>query len=288
MAHDVFRVGDLEALVGDNQAYGEHRAGYNGIHRLIHRSNPRTLFVPAFAGLNLEHIFDGSQEFQNPTILFEPRKAPMKFTRLGEDEAELFQEPTPTFHLESRTRFKFVPPHSIDFTFRCKPTQHVFTHGYIGLFWASYIHAPEDRSIYFRNKKLWQQHCTPAHDNQSTVVHAENNVRLKFREGTHNALFKNFSPLTFDEPFYYGLFGRQVFILMFERCENIRFTHSPNGAGENAELQSYNPAWDFQFIVPTYDVLQDYGFRARAVFREACPRSEILAEVESWRKSLGK
>ena len=34
--------------------------------------------------------------------------------------------------------------------FRFRPTQHVFTHGYIGLFWASYINAPEDKSIYFR------------------------------------------------------------------------------------------------------------------------------------------
>jgi hypothetical protein len=288
MAHDTFKIGDLEAVVGDNEAYGDHRAGYNGVQRLLHRTSSRTLFVPAYAGLNLEHIFDGSTEFQDRQIFFEPRKSPMKFTRLGDDEAELYQEPTPTFHLESRTRFKFVAPHAIDFSFRCKPTQHVFVHGYIGLFWASYIHAPEDKSIYFRRKKLWQQHCTAAHDNQSTVLHAENKVDLRFGEGSGNALFKNFSPLTFDEPFYYGLFDRHVFILMFDRGENIRFTHSPSGGGENPQFESTNPAWDFQFVVPTYDVLQEYGFRARAVFRDACPRSEILAEVESWKKSLSK
>ena len=288
MAHETFRVGDLEAVVGDNEAYGEHRAGYNGIHRLIHRTSSRTLFVPSFAGLNLEHIFDGSQEFQDRKILFEPRHAPMKLTRLGDDEAELTQEPTPTFHLESRTRFKFLAPHAIDFTFHCKPTQHVFSYGYIGLFWASYIHGPEDKSVYFRSRKRWQQLCTPAHDVHSTVPHAENKVDLRFREGSGSALFKSLSPLTFDEPFFYGLFDRHVFLLMFDRCENVRFSHSPNGAGDNPEAETSNPAWDFQFIIPTYEVLQDYGFRARVVYREACPRSEILAEVDSWRRSLGK
>jgi hypothetical protein len=288
MAHETFRVGDLEAVIGDNEAYGDHRAGYNGIHRLMHRTSTRTPIVPAFAGLNFEHIFDGSQEFLDRKILFEPRLAPMKFTRVSEDEAELYQEPTPTFHLESRTRFKFIPPHAIEFTFRCKPTQHVFSYGYIGLFWASYIHGPEDKSVYCRSKKRWQQLCTPAHDVTSTVVHAENKIDLRFREGTGSALFKSLSPLVFDEPFFYGLFDRHVFLLMFDRGESVRFSHSPNGAGDNAEAETSNPAWDFQFIIPSYEVLQDYGFRARLVFREACPRSEILSEVEAWRKSLGK
>jgi len=288
MAHDTFRVGDLEAVVGDNEAYGDRRPGYNGLHRLTHRTSSRTIFVPRYAGLNLEHIFDGSREFHDPKVFFEPRNAPMKFTRSGDDEAELFQEPTPTFFLESRTRFKFVAPHYVDITFRCRPTQHVFSNGYIGLFWASYIDGPEDKSLYFRSKKRWQQHCTPAHDHQSTVLHADNKFDLRFEEGTRPTLFKNFSPLRFDEPFYYGVFDRHVFILMFDRCENIRFTHSPNGGGENAGLESSNPAWDFQFIVPKYEVLQDYGFRARVAYREACPRSEILAEVDSWRRSLQK
>ncbi len=59
MAHDTFQVGDLTAVIGDNQAHDKHLAGYNGIHQLTHRNAPTTLFVPTVAGLNLEHIFDG-------------------------------------------------------------------------------------------------------------------------------------------------------------------------------------------------------------------------------------
>ena len=123
MAHDTFQVGDLTAVIGDNEAHGRHAAGYNGIHRLTHRSEPTTLFVPTVAGLNLEHIFDGDQELRgrtDPKLFFEPRTAPMTFKKLSASEAELHQPPTPTFHLESWTRFRLVAPHYLDLTFRCR------------------------------------------------------------------------------------------------------------------------------------------------------------------------
>ena len=58
MARDTFRIGDLTAVIGDNEGYDGHRAGYNGVHRLTHRTNPKSLFT--VTGLNHEHIF---QEF---------------------------------------------------------------------------------------------------------------------------------------------------------------------------------------------------------------------------------
>src|SRR6516162_9780193 len=146
MTHDTFQAGDLTAVIGDNSAAGEHRAGYNGVWSLTHRTQPVNLFVPSVAGLNHEHIFDGDKHDTDGSrkIFFEPRHAPMTFRKLSDTAAELHQPPTPTFHLESRTRFELVAPHYIDMVFRCTPTQHAFAHGYIGLFWASYINAPED------------------------------------------------------------------------------------------------------------------------------------------------
>jgi len=38
MAHETFQVGDLTTVIGDNEAYMGHRAGYNGVHRLSHRT----------------------------------------------------------------------------------------------------------------------------------------------------------------------------------------------------------------------------------------------------------
>src|SRR6185295_16173780 len=163
MAHETFKAGDLSAVIGDNEAYEGRRAGYNGIHKLTHTTNATSLFT--IAGLNHEHIFDGDQDIRGDTpVFFEPRNNPIKLTKISDTEAELHQEPTPTFFLESWTRFKLVAPHYIDFTFRCKPHQHAFHNGYIGLFWASYINAPENKSIYFRDdKKGWSQLCTQKH-----------------------------------------------------------------------------------------------------------------------------
>jgi hypothetical protein len=115
MGHATFKVGDLTAVIGDNAAEGEHRAGYNGLWSLAHASCPRSLFIPAYAGMNHEHIFDGHTDDRAPEVFFEPRHAPMTFRRLSEDEAELHQPPTPAFHLESRTRFKLVAPHYMDY-----------------------------------------------------------------------------------------------------------------------------------------------------------------------------
>ncbi len=80
MASTEIKAGDLTAVIGDNGAAGEHRAGYNGIWSLRHKAWPRTPFVPAYAGLNLEHIFDGATEFAAGNF-FEPRTSPMRLHR---------------------------------------------------------------------------------------------------------------------------------------------------------------------------------------------------------------
>ncbi len=57
---------------------------------------------------------------------------------------------------------------------------------------------------------------------------------------------------------------------MFDRTEGIRQTHSPSAGGANPELMTSNPAWDFQFVIPNYEITREYSFHARAVFRERC------------------
>jgi hypothetical protein len=284
VAHETFQVGDLTAVIGDNEDYDGRRYGYNGIHKLVHKTRPESLY--GVAGMNFEHIFDGDQDLRGDTkVFFEPRNHPIAFKRISETEAELHQAETPTFFLESWTRFKLVAPHYIDFTFRFKPHQHAFRNGYIGLFWASYIREPENKSIYFRDPKGWVQFGTQFHNDQSTVLHVDDKTELKFASGARPSLYQNLSTIRYADPFYYGIAGSHVAILMFDRAEGIRFTHSPSSGG----APSYpNPAWDWQYILPKYEVLQEYGYRARLVYREKCPREEILREFTSWRASLAK
>ena len=287
MPHANFQVGDLTAVIGDNSAEGEHRAGYNGVWSLKHRTGRRSLFVPSVAGLNHEHIFDGQAD-DSTEVFFEPRYAPMEFRKISDHEAELHQPPTPTFQLESWTRFTLVEPHYIDMAYRCLPHQHAFENGYIGLFWASYINAPDDKSMYFRGglegsaEVTWMQLCTQRHNDESTVVHPSDQLGLTFRPDYRAALYRNFSPMRYDLPMFYGLFDDHIWITMFRSHAGIRLTHSPSGGGLNPERQTTNPAWDFQFIVPEYDVNQEYGFQLRAVFRPRCSREEVLEEYRRW------
>lgn len=287
MPSDTFTLGDLTAIIGDNDAKGEHRAGYNGLWSLTHKTEPTNVFVPIVAGMNFEHIFDGETlDFpdKGSDIFFEPRKAKMTFKKVSATVAELHQPPTPTFKLESTTRFTLREPDIIDFEFTFKPTQHVFKRDYLGLFWASYINAPEDKSMYIRGKNLWLQHCTPAHNSVSTVVHQDDKFEMTFAKDHRDTLYKSLSPLKYEMPVFYGLFRKHILIVMFDRTSGLRFSHSPSGGGTNTALQTTNPAWDFQYVLPKYEVNTEYGFKARLIYRERCGREQVLKEYEAWRK----
>lgn len=287
VSHATLKAGDLTAVIGDNSAKGEHRAGYNGLWSLRHSAGNRSVFVPAVAGLNLEHIVTGEQ-LEDRKVFFEPRNAPMSFKQLSETEAELHQPPTPTFHVESWTQFQLVAPHYLDMNFRCVAHQPVFPRGYLALFWASYINAPADKSMYFlggldAQRNRWTQFCTQWHNDQSTVRHRYDTFEMSFPPGGRDALFKSLSRFRFDQPFFYGHFDDLMWLVMFDRAEGIRLTHSPSGGGANTALQTTNPAWDFQFLVQKPEVKKDYSFRVRTVLRPPFSRREVLAEFSKWK-----
>lgn len=284
--HATLSAGDLTAVIGNNSAAGPHRAGYNGVWSLQHAAAARSVFVPAYAGLNLEHLVTG-EHLEDGSTFFEPRTAPMSFRKISDSEAELHQPPTPTFHVESWTRFRVMAPHYLEMDFRCVPQQPVFPRGYLALFWASYINAPGDKSMYFPgglegDRNLWTQLCTPWHNDQSTVRHRDDDFEMTFPPDSRDTLYKNLSKFRFDRPLFYGNFDDLIWLVMFDRTEGIRLTHSPTGGGTNSDRQTTNPAWDFQFVIRQPEVKQEYGFRVRTVLRPRCGRDELLAEYAKW------
>lgn len=274
--------GDLQAVFIDNDAYGDyHKNGYNGISELRHKAQDSNLFVPFYAGFNLEHIFAGD----SLSNLFEPRKFPMELKQLSKNSVELYQAETPLSHIESRTTFKIVKPHYIDVNFRCIiKSDDFFKHGYAGIFWASYINGPDDKKIYFYGKEnetgeiKWIGASTPKHGVESTHIGVDDNFALFAVPGFNVTLANHYSKYLFKESFYYGRYGNMVFAYLFEKPEDgiIRFSQSPTGGG------AQNPAWDFQYIIPDFEVGKEYSFKVRLVYKEWRDREDIMSEYKSW------
>ncbi|MFH1068254.1 MAG: hypothetical protein V1794_01425 [Candidatus Glassbacteria bacterium] len=287
--------GDLQAVFADNEEFPGHRAWYNGINVLRHRADTTMLFQPGVAGLNFEHIFDGQKWTEPAEVLFEPRSSPMSIERSGENSVLLHQPPTKLHQLESWTRFTVSAPHYIDMEFKCVPRAETFDRGYIGLFWASYINTHVSREYYFIGRKpgetnnRWLAFISPEHNEKSSVRWVEDTQNPTFADTYPRRLFNDYSQYGYSYPFYYGRRGDMLIMLMFDQAGPLRFSHSPSSGGRVTPRSS--PAWDFHYLIYDYKVGQEYGFKARLVYKPFVSEQDIITEYESWsgnKVELGK
>jgi len=275
--------GDLKAVFVDNTGFEpHHRDGYNGIAQLYHAEEDSGIFVPAYAGFNLEHIFGGDSLHQ----LFEPRLHPMTLFRKTDDEVLLYQDPTPLSGVESLTSFKVVPPHYIDVTFEfIFHNDEFFRHGYAGLFWASYIHQPDDKKVYFNGvmenetpeNSSWIAAYSQEHGVNSTHKSVDDDHDLFFAENFNAKLANHFSGYRYSEPCFFGRYKNMVLAYMIHGDQVIRFSQSPTGGGD------LNPAWDFQYLIPAPEKGKKYSFKARMVYKPFINENDILEEFKKWR-----
>jgi hypothetical protein len=233
-----------------------------------------------YAGFNLEHIFSGDSMADK----FEPRRHPMTLTRIDQNTVELHQSATPVSNLESWTRFVLQPPHYLDVEFRCQahPSDY-FAHGYIGLFWASYINAPEDKHIYFWGNSTqdpsprWISAFSESHGSKSTHRSAQDSRTLFFADNfSTQFLARDYSDFRFLKPVYYGRFRNMVLVYMFDNDPDVRFSQSPTGGGP------LNPAWDFQFIIQPFKFDTTYSFKSRIVYKPFVSATDVIEEFEKW------
>lgn len=283
-----FAVSRLTCVIGNNRALDEHRAWYNGVFTMTSPDEMRSPFVPLYAGLNLENYFDARPRHRENAIFFEPRANPVAFKRLSGTSAELYQAATPFYGIESWTTFELREPYYVDFSFRCIPRKPDLAGGFFGVFWASYINEPADKSVYFLaagstlDKPVWTQYCTQEHDRDSTVPQETDTLHLAFEPTAKTLLWNQISPLRYSEPFYYGRFGHMVLIYIFEPNPGLRFSHSPSGGGRTQAQDDTNPAWDFQLVVPHYGVNEEYKLKMRLVYKPWVDRADVLREVRAY------
>jgi hypothetical protein len=277
--HITLSAGDLTATFADNTAFGDHSDRYNGIASLSHTKEKGALFVPAYAGFNIEHVFGGDSLVQ----LFEPRLHLMELFRKSDNEVVLYQSATPLSHTESVTTFKLVPPHYIDVEFSCRFTDtKFFNHGYAGIFWASYINEPPDKKIYFYGKRSsespsWIAAYSPVHGTVSTHRSVSDNNDFFFAPDFNARLASHFSDFRFIKPYYYGRFKDMVFAYLFEEKSLIRFSQSPTGGGDK------NPAWDFQFLIPNPQADKTYSFKCRLIYKPFTDVYDVEKEYAKWK-----
>ena len=285
----VLKTSEIKAIVGNNRSLVrngvEHKAGYNGLFSLESSEQLESPFVPAYAGWNLEHYFDARSRSKSE-VFFEPRFSEMIVKKIDDVTVELYQPTTTTFKVESWTRFRAVEPNAMDFSFRGVPHRNDYLGDFLGVFWASYINGPVDKSLYFLDAKstldkpMWRQFCTQEHNRDSTVKHVDNHTKLTF--SSHETLFSNISPLKFSAPFFYGRFRDMVLIYAFRPNPNLRFSHSPSGGGVTSNGTDTNPAWDFQLIVPKPVKGRDFRLDGRLIYKKWQGRDDVLAEVAKY------
>ncbi len=286
----VLKTSTIACAIGNNKSlegkHGDHAPGYNGIFWLESKDQAVTSFVPAYAGWNLEHYFDARP--QEGETFFEPRYSPMNLKRIDDHTVQLHQPPTKDYAVESWTTFSLREPYYIDFRYRCIPRRvPADGGGFLGVFWASYINGPINKSIYFLDsrssleKPRWQQFNTQAHNRDSTVLGKSDDQTLNFHREV-NTLFSNVSPLRYGEPFFYGRFKNMVLIYVFQPTPHIRLAQSPSGGGQTKAGDDTNPAWDFQLIIPEVKRGQEYGLSGRLIYKKWEGRDDVLAEVSKY------
>jgi hypothetical protein len=278
----VLKRGDLEAVVVDNRAVDDavlpgHRAGYSGLASLRHARQPRNLFVPAYAGLNFEHIIDGTT--QERTVLFEPRNVPMQLRVVNPHTAELYQAPTPHYGVESCQRFELRADGVIGMTFEFIPHRKTWANDYLLFFWASYIDKPESLDIHLVGRSdgetgapHWIRGVTPKHGVNATYRALDDRRECGHVEPFPLELPFGFAAHRYAEPWYFGLCRGMAFAQVFRAQDQVRLTQSPSGGGSGC------PAWDFQWILPGCRVSQRYQLVMRAVY---APWPDGVSETEA-------
>jgi hypothetical protein len=282
----VLRRGPIEAVIVDNRGVDDavlpgHKAGYHGVASIKHERQRRNLFVPAYSGLNFEHIHDGTTRARD--LLFEPRSAPMELRLINEHTVELHQPPTPHWGLESCARYELQEQGVLQLTFECIPRRVPSTNSsggapYLGLFWASYIDQPESLDIHFRSGSEWVRGVTPEHGVRATHRALGDERQFAYAPDFPLSLVFNFSDHRYSAPWYFGVCREMAFVQSFDASDRVRLTQSPSGGGRG------NPAWDFQWFIENPKVGRRYQLVARTLYMAASDtrdgREEVRREIE--------
>lgn len=249
------------------------------------------------AGLNFEHIISGHSD---PANKFTPRHGRYTLHRLDERTVELRRrkEDSP-WSVSSTLRYEVVPPHYVDFEFRCTPhdASRFGEQGYGIFFWADYMNQVEDVALHFlgqeaaNGEEKWIAGNAPQTHPDYVGGGTYRNVSAKALEYDEDHNFKlnvwSYDWPRFTKPFYYGRAANgMTLILMFDRTyseeDEIRFSLFKFKVKE----EDRRPAWDFQYVIHEVDAGKQYGFKGRLAWKRFVDEEDCLREYKTWSKEL--
>jgi hypothetical protein len=276
------KAGELAVAVSDNSAFRDHHAGYNGITSLRHAACPQSPFVPAYAGVNFEFLFDGTRHSMAPRWGEDehgsrlPTASGVKFS--GVNRATVHFPGTPDWGVEAWVSYQAIAPQYVDVTVRIQAHERTFVHGYVGAFFASYIHAPAVREFRFWGKERrgaesgWVATQLPAERNRASYRYGNEPGSLTKDE----FFFGGTSPAVFEKPVMFGRFRDMALAFFFDRGEGLRMAYCKDGGGDR------NPAWDFAFLIPDYQPRRIYSRSLRLMFKPYVSDDDVIEEYDRW------
>ncbi len=294
----ILKRGALEVVFRDNSTSPRV---LSGIQSLRHRSAAEfDAFDPdspgASAGLNFEHIISGHLNAHNK---FTPRHGPYRLERVSDTSARLVRHAADSpWRVSSTLTYTLREPSAIDFEFRCRVHEpELFgARGYAVFFFANYMNDVEDVALHFRGvdapgeEERWIAADAPGghrHWNQGGTYRHVDAAPLEYDDDvSFNLNTWSYDGPFFTAPFYYGrAANNMVYLIMFDRAvselDQIRFSLF------KFKLRNFpRPAWDFQYVIHRVKSEQEYGFRARVVWKKFISPEDCQAEFERWRQTL--
>ena len=275
------RTRDLTVEFGDNAPSDDRREGMNGAV-IRHRLDAQGLFAAGLAGLNFEHIFDGQQD--DRALHFEPRRAACELEPLADGSGvTLTWPPTPQWGLAARIVLRAVEPDMVDAEYAFTPTRRGSVGDLLGVFFADYINQPAEPGYKFfgreaeRGEERAIHYASPEHGTASTHRGFDEPNYPPMGAISAHWMYASFSPYVFTRPYFWGEARGLTALWMFDAPEGLRIAHSPSGGGPG------NPAWDYIFLMPYYEISRTYRWRSRLAYRRmADAEAEANGLYRAW------
>ena len=206
---------------------------------------------------------------------------PSRLTRLTDNSVRLETFVPEPHRVDVTTTFTLASPHYIDWETTIVAHSNGFDGDWLGLFWASYIHAPENKTTYLRgrrNKDAPVEWIASLEESppDPRVFASETDLLLPTEPNPNGRLFHNIRPIRYAAPMFYGRWRNMMLEMMFKNEEDLRFAIQPTGGGLK------NPAWDFALIIRDCEVLKPYHFSGRIVFKPFIGPEDAWKEYQGW------